>query len=652
MILFIYEDFNEFLNVLFKNRKIKIDISTNNFNLQLIYTNFMINRISLLSALLIVCSTLKTNAQKTDPPFWWTNMPRDQLQLMVYDDNIGEATASINQEGIEITRQSAGDSRNYLFLYLNISNKAPAGTFSINFSNGKSINYELRQRENDPSKNQGFDSEDVIYLLMPDRFANGNTNNDSFADMLEKADRSDPNGRHGGDIAGIKDKLVYIKELGMTAVWTTPVFENDMTPEYGAYHGYAATDLYKIDRRFGTNEEYKNFVKTCHNNDIKVIMDMIHNHIGDQHPWLKDPPTNDWFHSIEKYGTTNYRGAAQNDPHASQYDMDKLQKAWFVPSMPDLNQKNELLADYLIQNTIWWIEYSGIDGIRMDTYVYPYKDYMRRWAKEVLEAYPNFNVVGEAWVQNPASESFWQEDKEGQNDGYNSYLPSVTDFPFQYGVRDAMNQDFGWTSGLAALYYTLTQDHLYSDPMKNVIFLDNHDLERFFTVVNENKEKFKIAYNILMTMRGIPQVYYGTELMLANDKVDGDGRKRPDMKGGWPGDERSVFLESGRIPKENEAFEHVKKITNWRKNAKAIHDGKLTHFVPEDNIYVYFRHTKDEKVMVVVNMNPESKNLALNRFDEFLKGHKNATDIMTQKSNRLGETMEVPGMSANIYEIR
>ncbi|MBV6645867.1 MAG: glycoside hydrolase family 13 protein [Cyclobacteriaceae bacterium] len=590
--------------------------------------------------------------QRVEPPYWWVDMPSKTLQLMIHHPDIRGYKASLTYNGISINHQDYGDSPHYTFLYLNIAPGTRAGSVPITFTKGRKkfiLSYDLKERKQTANANQGFDSSDVIYLLMPDRFANGDPDNDNVAGMLETADRSIPNARHGGDIKGIKDHLDYIQSIGMTAVWLTPVFENNMTPEYGAYHGYAATDLYKIDRRFGTNEEFKAFVNACHKKGLKVIMDMIHNHIGDQHWWMQDLPAQNWIHDFEKYGTSNFRGSVQSDPYASEYDLDKLQKAWFVPSMPDLNQQNQWLADYLIQNTLWWIEFSGVDGIRMDTYVYPYKDYMACWAKTVLEAYPQFNIVGEAWVRRVAHESYWQQ---GTSETYNSNLMSITDFQLHFAIRDAMKEDFGWEEGLRKLYYTLSEDRLYTDPMQNVIFLDNHDLERFYTDVGEDKSLWKMAYAYLMTTRGIPQVYYGTELMLANDDAKDDARKRPDMMGGWPDDPRSVFEASERTPTENEAFAYVSKLTRWRKGSEVIHKGKLMHFVPENNLYVFFRYYEKETVMVVMNMNEGETSIDPKPFHERLWGYSKAKDILTDEVKDITSSFMVPGKRTSIYELK
>lgn len=606
--------------------------------------------------LLLSFNSWSQSGLRVEPPFWYAKMPTENLQLMIHGENIGQYSAKVAQKGITMVNQVSGDSPNYKFIYLEISPDVNPGSFEVSLTNGsdvKTFNYELKARVKDVQRQQGFSSEDVIYLLMPDRFANGNPNNDTIEGMLEPARRNDPSGRHGGDIKGVQDHLDYIKNLGMTAVWLTPVFENDQTPEYKGYHGYAATDMYKVDRRFGTNEEFSAFVKACHDKGLKVIMDMIHNHIGDQHWWMKDLPFKNWVHDQSVYGNTSYRGTVASDPYASKYDTDKLVKGWFVDEMPDLDQRNVQLADYLIQNTLWWIEFSGIDGIRMDTYVYPYKEYMSRWAKEVLAAYPQFNIVGESWVETVAHESYWQEDKDGENDGYNSHLPSVTDFQIHFAVRDAFNQDFGWETGLMKIYYALSQDRLYSDPMKNVIFLDNHDISRIYSTLGEKLDNLKMAYAFLLTTRGIPQVYYGTELAFkAGPGQWGDGAKRAEMPGGWPGDVRSVFTKEGRTPEENAMHEYVTKLTNWRKTSDAVMHGKLLHFLPANNVYVYFRYTERERVMVIMNMNNAEATISREKHIEMLRGYTFGMGVVSGKSYNVSQDFTVPARSTTIITLK
>jgi len=607
-------------------------------------------------ASIFLVGTVSAQVERMEPPFWWTNMPVQELQIKLYGENLGDYRASLDYEGVEITRQIAVDSKNYLFLYLEVSEDAQSGTIEIELLKGRrdriNVEFELMERESTEGKHMGFDASDLIYLMMPDRFANGNPDNDSIEGMLETADVTDPERRQGGDLQGVMDHLDYIKEQGMTAIWLMPIFENDMTPEYGAYHGYAATDMYRVDRRFGTNDEYKALVAASHEQGMKVIMDMIHNHIGDQHWWMDDLPTSDWVHSWEKYGQTSYRGPVASDPYASQFDSDQLEKGWFVREMPDLNQNNQLLADYLIQNTIWWIEFSGIDGIRMDTYVFPDQAYMARWADEVLTAYPNFNIVGEAWLNFPGPEAYWQYDLGNKNDGYQSHLPSVTDFPLAQTVDRALNENFGWDNGLAAIWNLLGNDFLYDDPMLNVIFMDNHDMDRIFERLGQNEAKFKMAYGFMMTTRGIPQIYYGTELMMGHEFRGGDDEhRRPNMPGGWPGDERSVFTEEGRTDKENEIFEWTKNLNHWRMNAPAVHEGKLIHFVPRNGIYAYFRLHEDQNVMVIMNQNEEDVTIPRDVLAEILDHFSIGTSVHDGSTIDVSSDFVAPAMTTSIWDL-
>ncbi|MEF8815452.1 MAG: glycoside hydrolase family 13 protein [Salinibacter sp.] len=607
--------------------------------------------------LLFVCPALALaqapEIERIDPPFWWVDMERSTVELMVYGDDLAETRVqNIDHTGVSLERVTEVENPNYLFVRLRIADAATPGTMTLRFRHDEGTltrDFELRPRRTDTYA-QGFSSEDVIYLLMPDRFANGNPENDSIPGFLEGVDRSDPNARHGGDFAGIREHLGYIDNLGMTAIWMTPIFENDMSPEYGAYHGYAATDMYRVDPRFGSNDTFRRLVQDAHERDLKVIMDMIHNHIGDRHWWMDDPPTSNWVHDVDTHGTTNHEGAAAIDPYASEHDREQLTDAWFVPSMPDLNQDNELLATYLIQNTLWWIESTGIDGIRMDTYFYADKAYMTRWTSAVLEEYPDFNIVGESWVPTVPHEAYWQDDFQAHPDGYDSDLPSVTDFPLSFAARDAFAPDGG---SLYDLYRTLAQDHVYPDPNKLVTFLDNHDLDRFFSVVDEDPAAFKLAYTFLMTTRGIPQVYYATELMQPMLDVKGDGAKRADMPGGWPTDQRSVFTEEGRTARENEAHDFVTNLTTWREGADVVHHGELTHYIPQDDTYVYFRHDDaDDTVMVVLNDADEARTLDLDRFAERIQGHSAGRDVISGETVTLTDTLAVPARTPMVLELR
>ena len=598
--------------------------------------------------------------ERVEPAFWWAGMEHGELQVLVYGDDVGRSRATLDAyPGVRLDAATAVESPNYLFLDLTLAPTVRPGTLTFRFEHPDgdlARTYELRPRQRGGAGQAGaagFTSRDVIYLMMPDRFADGDVANNAVAGMLEGTDRSDPNARHGGDFAGVRERLGYLDGLGVTALWFTPVFENDMTPEYGAYHGYAATDMYKVDRRFGSNDEFAALVEAAHDRGLKVIMDMIHNHVGDRHWWLADPPTSDWVHDFERVGVTNYAVTAAVDPYASEHDHDRLVDGWFVAEMPDLDQDNDLLAQYLLQNTVWWIEWAGIDGIRMDTYPFPDRDYMARWAEHVLAEYPDFNIVGEAWMSTPPHEAFWQRGFEAANgDGYDSHLPSVTDFPLSYAFRDAVAPD----GSLDRLYTTLAQDLLYPEPDRLVTFLDNHDTVRFLSRVGEDDAALRMGYAVLMTTRGIPQVYYGTELGMANlDPSLGDGSKRADMMGGFPGDERDAFTRAGRTDRENEVFDYVQALTTWRRTADVVHHGRLTHFVPQDDVYVYFRHPAPGEpggsVMVAVNAAAEARTLGLDRFAERLGGYASARDVVGGGAVALGETLAVPARTALVLEL-
>lgn len=618
-----------------------------------------------LFAFFLICSPLQADAvipERVEPPFWWTGMKNSEMQLMVYGEGIARSRPSIDHPEVQLKRIIAVENPNYLFLDLKIGGNAQPGPIAITFQGSDrahTMQYELRERRDNQNRHQGFDPSDVIYLIMPDRFANGDPSISEIEGMFEGVDRNEPFARHGGDIQGIINHLDYIHDLGMTAIWLNPILENDMPYDYsqniGFYHGYAATDKYRVDRRYGTNEKFVELIDKAHDKGMKVIMDMIHNHVGTHHWWMKDLPTSDWVHDQEKFGNTSFRTNTIMDPYASRKDYETTVKGWFVDEMPDLNQRNELLATYLIQNTIWWIEYAGIDGIRMDTHPYPFKDYMAEWTRMVLEEYPDFNIVGEAWMPNVATTAWWQYDFPTQS-GYNSYLPSVTDFPLYNAITSGFNENPGWDTGMFRIYLTLGQDFLYTDPYLNVIFVDNHDLNRFFSSMGENYDKFQLGITFLYTTRGIPQVYYGTEILKTG--AGPDAMKRKDFPGGWPEDPISAFTEEGRVKlglerglPVDEAYEFVRNLTWWRRDKPVIHYGDLTHFVPEENTYVYFRHDDDETVMVVLNGSEDPHVLDLSRFDELMEHYRFGREVITDRWFSLGETLEVPGMTPLVIEL-
>ena len=591
----------------------------------------------------------KTAINRIEPPFWWTEFKNPSLQLMVYGERISETRPEINYDGVELVTFTAVENPNYLFIDLRLSPKVKAGTFDIVFKqNGKiilSAPYELKARQNGSSERVGFNTSDVMYLIMPDRFANGDPSNDSKPDQLEKVNRINPNGRHGGDLKGIQDNLDYLKENGYTAIWVNPVLENNM-PEF-SYHGYSTTDFYKVDSRFGTNADYQQLSAEAKKRGIKMVMDMIFNHCGSSHWWMKDMPMKDWINGFPNYKITNHRKSVTQDPYVAEVDSRELTDGWFVPTMPDLNQRNPYLAKYLIQNSIWWIEYAGLDGIRMDTYPYPDKLMMADWTCKVMEEYPNFNIVGEEWNLNQAAVSFWQKGKINPN-GYTSCLPSLMDFPIQDAIVRAMNENYG----LNRLYETLALDHLYPKADNLVIFADNHDTERFFTAIGEDVSKLKTAVTFLMTTRGIPQVYYGGEILMTGFKREGDGFLRKDFPGGWQGDQVNGFTGVGLTSAQLDAQQFMKKLINWRKGKDLIHNGMLKHYYPKDNFYVYFRYNEKETVMVILNMNSEEKTINTNRFAESLKGFTSAKEVMSGKIVNDLNNIVMPAKTSMVLELK
>jgi len=604
--------------------------------------------IFLLSLPFIVLS--QNPALRIDPPFWWAGMTNSSLQLMCYGENISETEPKFNYPGVELERIVRLENPNYLVLDLEVSASAVPGKIPIVFEYMREVRffeeYELRGREEGSKSRQGFGKEDVIYLIMPDRFSNGDTTNDSAADMLEKADPANPNGRHGGDIKGIVQELDYLSDLGVTAIWLNPVLENNMAAY--SYHGYAITDFYRVDPRFGSNEDYKSLVDACHSKGIKVIMDMVFNHCGANHLWIKDLPAEDWVHQFPEFTRSNFRAETVMDPYASDFDRERMQTGWFDTPMPDLDQSHEVLASYLIQNSIWWIEFAGLDGIRMDTYPYSYKDFMAGWMQRVMEEYPDFDVVGETWLQKETHTAYWQNGSPVSGD-YTSRLRSVTDFPMHYALKDALVENEGWTSGLARIYYVLSQDFIYSDPFMNVIFADNHDLTRFYTSVGEDFAKYRMAMAVLLTTRGIPMLYYGTEYLMTGEEPKGHGYIRENFPGGEWGS--SVVSRQSSVVSE-EGHEYLRKLLNWRKGSEVIHYGKLKQFVPQDGIYVYFRYLDMDAVMVVINKNKENKQLDLSRFNEVLNDYKEGMDVMTGEKYLFEESIDLQPETAYILELR
>ncbi|MCK5821729.1 MAG: glycoside hydrolase family 13 protein [Bacteroidales bacterium] len=558
----------------------------------------------LLFSFSLLCAQ-KADIWHVEPPSWWVGMENTELQIMLHGDDIALLTPIVEYPGVEMTRIERTPNANYLFLYLNIDEETVPGHLNIllkaddSFASGDiSISYELLARKADSKLRQGFDPSDVIYLITPDRFANGDPLNDEFPEMIDKLNRKYPFGRHGGDIKGIIDKLNYIADMGFTAIWLNPVLENDMPDQ--SYHGYAATDFYKIDARYGSNLDYQTLSQKAKALGIKLIMDQIMNHCGSSHWWMRDLPDNDWINSMDKYHQTTHRRVVLNDPYVAQSDISKFTDGWFVKTMPDMNQKNPLLADYLIQNSIWWVEFADLGGIRHDTHPYAGKEFMADYSCRIMNEYPDFNIVGEDWSVNPAIIAKWQR---GMNnpDQYVSCMPSMFDFPLQSALIQSLNEDESWDKGWVKVYEMLSNDFLYANPFNLVTFPDNHDMDRFFTQVKEDYDLYKMGIAYFVTMRGIPQFYYGTEILMTNSKPGNHGLIRGDFPGGWTGDKKNGFTSAGLSEIEKDAQEFMKILLNWRKQSKLVHEGKLMHYAPDGGVYVYFRYLENEAVMVAFN---------------------------------------------------
>jgi neopullulanase len=592
--------------------------------------------------------------QRVEPPFWWTGFKETRLQLMVYGKNISETTVDINYPGIIVKKVNKTENQNYLFIDLEISAKAKPGKFLVRFKKNDTLaasySYELLTRKKGSASRKGFNSSDVIYLITPDRFSNGDTSNDNIKAMKEIANRSNPDGRHGGDIRGIMGHLDYLKELGITAVWINPLLENDMK-KY-SYHGYSTTDYYKIDPRFGTNQDYLNLSDSLHKKGIKLIMDMVFNHCGSEHWWMNDLPSKDWMNQWTEFPRTSYRAAILLDPYVSAVDSVQFIKGWFDQTMPDLNQHNPFLAKYLIQNSIWWIEYAGLDGIRQDTHPYPFKDFMAEWGKTLLTEYPAFNIVGECWLTFPGGIAYWQKDATNR-DKYNSYLPSVFDFAMYDALRLGFNEKDNWNTGIFRIYDILAQDFFYPDPSNIVIFADNHDVNRYLDSQNDDIRKLKMAMVFILTTRGTPEVYYGTELLMTTGSDKGDGSKRKDFPGGWPDDTINGFSGKGLSPDQQDMSAFLKNILNWRKGKEVIHKGKMKHFIPNDGVYVYFRFNDKETVMVALNNDEkESKTIKASKYSEFLQNFTSGKEIISGQTITDLTKIVIPAKSAIIIELK
>ena len=576
-------------------------------------------------------------------------MEVDKLQIMVHGKNISFLQPQIEKEGVEIERVNRVENNNYLFIDLSLENTVE-GSFDILFTRlGKvetEYRYVLYGRDSDSKDRIGFNSGDVIYLITPDRYANGDMNNDSVSGLKERARRKNKDGRHGGDIQGIIDRLDYLEQMGFTQIWLNPVLENDQRTY--SYHGYSTTDYYKIDPRFGSNKLYRELSEKAREKGIGVIKDLILNHIGSGHWWMKDPPTPDWVNNNGKFIRSNHVHESVHDPHLTESERNLFTDGWFVKTMPDLNQRNKLLATYLIQNSIWWIEYADLSGFRIDTYPYVDKDFLSAWSERIVIEYPNFNFVGEEWSTNPTMVSYWQRGSN-RHDDYSSFIPSMMDFPLQAALVDGLLSKDSWNSGIGDIFRILANDFQYGAPYDLVVFADNHDMTRIYSQLNERMDLYKMAMTIICTIRGIPQVYYGTEIAMASTGDHGELRR--DFPGGWPGDEVNAFTGNGLNEKEFDAQNFLKRLLNWRKHNLAVSMGDLVHYPVEDGIYVYFRRYEKEMVMVIINNNDRPKTIYPDHFNETIKGRTKGVNIMNDRVYYLSRNLDIPGKTAIVFEI-
>lgn len=620
---------------------------------------------------------------RMEPPCWWTGM-KMPLQLLVNGPMISEYEVRTAYPGVEVTGVQKAESPNYLFVDLQAGATARPGTVWLVFTKGESsfkVPYELAARAEGSAQRKSFTTADFIYLICPDRFANGDTANDSTDDTAEKADRSEPFGRHGGDLQGIIDHLDYIAGLGATAIWCTPLLLDDQAEE--SYHGYACGDYYRIDPRFGSNELFKEYISRAHEKGLKVIMDIVTNHCGTAHWWMKDLPFADWIHQFPEYTGSNFTFSMLMDPNASDYDRNIMESGWFVPAMPDMNLDNPFVLRYFQQWAVWWAEYSGLDGFRVDTYPYNEKEPMSRWCEAVMREYPDFNIVGECWDSRFDQLAYWQGGHPNA-DGFDSHLPSIMDFPLQEAVMAAMGENQPrWEQGMFRVYNALAHDATYRDVSRMLIFLSNHDHYRIGDAWHQDPSKMKIAYTLLATVRGIPQLFYGDEMMFSTGKdYKSDGELRMDFPGGWPGDAVDLFTDAGRKAASGEyadaaqLHDCVRTLFQWRKDCEVLHIGRTKHFLSRDNTYAYFRYfpaaaggVSAEKapggspavkgvqadlsrgmVFVFVNNSPEEKTVPWERYAEIAAGLTEGTDVLTGARVDVRHPLFVPASTALVLE--
>jgi len=608
-------------------------------------------KIFVVLTLIIALPAVGQKLTKIEPASWWRGMELDTVEFMVYGKDISELTA-VGKE-LMVIGSTALESPNYLFVEVVIANDTRIGTHKLLFKDQKgrqkgTLAIEVLEREEGSAKRKGFSSADFIYLITPDRFRNGDPSNDHVKGMLEGPNREFIGGRHGGDLAGIIESLDYFEKMGISSLWLNPVLENNM--ETYSYHGYAMTDLYNVDPRYGTNEQYKELAEKAKEKGIGIIMDQVANHIGSLHPWMSDLPSEDWVNQWPEFTQTNHMKVSRFDPHGAEVDRKQFTDGWFVETMPDLNQRNEKLARYLIQNSIWWVEYLGLHGIRMDTWSYPDKQFLADWTKAILDEYPNFNIVGEEWVSDPSLISYWQAGTAKMDD-YTTYLPSIMDFPLQSAVVDGLMGEATWRSSMIKIYESLANDYMYGDLNNIMIFPDNHDMSRIYTRLDEDFDKWKMAMTLFFTTRGTLQFYYGTEILMNNPGTDDHGVIRSDFPGGWEGDAVNAFTGKGLTDQQKEAQQFIADLAHLRRQSCALNMGEMLHYIPLGEVYVYFKSFGDEHKMIVLNRNDEEVELGLERFQQGLEGFAKMENVWTGEVEEIGTTLTLAPMGSYIFDL-
>jgi len=601
--------------------------------------------------LIVALPAVGQKLTKIEPASWWRGMELDTVEFMVYGKDISELTA-VGKE-LMVLGTTALESPNYLFVEVVIPNDSRIGTHKLFFRDEKgrqkgTLAIEVWEREENSAKRKGFNSADFIYLITPDRFRNGDPSNDQVRGMFEGPNRDFIGGRHGGDLAGIIQSLDYFEKMGISSLWLNPVLENNM--ETYSYHGYAMTDLYNVDPRYGTNEQYKELADKAKERGIGIIMDQVANHIGSLHPWMSDLPSEDWVNQWPEFTQTNHMKVSRFDPHGAEVDRNQFTDGWFVETMPDLNQRNEILARYLIQNSIWWVEYLGLHGIRMDTWSYPDKQFLADWTKAILQEYPNFNIVGEEWVSDPSLISYWQAGTAKMDD-YTTYLPSIMDFPLQSAVVDGLMGEASWRSSMTKIYESLANDYMYGDLNNIMIFPDNHDMSRIYTRLDEDFDKWKMAMTLFFTTRGTLQFYYGTEILMNNPGTEDHGVIRSDFPGGWQGDPVNAFSGEGLTAQQKEAQDYIRTLAHLRRQSCALNMGEMLHYIPLGEVYVYFKSFGDEHKMIVLNRNDEEVELGLERFQQGLEGFTRMDNVWTGEVEEIGSTLTLAPMGSYIFDL-